>query len=295
MGTPCGLASLEHVLAAQRPDGSWGRSEVLAARIVPTIFAARSLQESVAPRRGPALDRALDLLAAVAVVEGGGAIRGTRDSVFSCYTGMLALLFLRAGRGHQATPLIEWILRYQAVTFGDRIFHRPQAHWDDYLAHRYGGCMANSTCLLGLIPTIQALVEARRSLAVDTTAQEAAFKDLLTERRLMFGRGGGIMPLAGRTKADPHGTRWLAPAFPLTYIVDVVALAHVAREVGLPWEAMPEAANLIRSWELPAGGWPMLSARRIDYAYRPDPVARGRRSEIITRRVEALELPSSSI
>ena len=294
MGTPCGPASLEQVLTAQRPDGTWGRSEVLAARIVPTIFAARSLQEFAAPGRGPALGRALDVLADVAVVDGGGAIRGTRDSVLSCNTGMLALLFLRAGRGRQATPLIEWILRFQPIAYGDRTYHRPQAHWDDYLAHRYGGCMARSTCLLGLIPTIQALVEARRSLAVDTSAQETAFRDLLTERRLIFGRGGQIMPLAGRAKADPHGTRWLAPAFPLNYVVDMVALAHVAREVGLPWDAMPEAANFIRSWELPEGGWPMLGARQIEYAYRPDPVARHRRSEIITRRVEALGLPLSS-
>ena len=214
--------------------------------------------------------------------------------MLSCNTGMLALLFLRAGRGRQATPLIEWILRFQPVAFGDRTYHRPQAHWDDYLAHRYGGCMARSTCLLGLIPTIQALVQARRSLAVDTSAHETAFRDLLTERRLIFGRGGQIMPLAGRTKADPHGTRWLAPAFPLNYVVDMVALAHVAREVGLPWDAMPEAANLIRSWGLPEGGWPMLGTRQIEYAYRPDPVARHRRSEIITRRVEALGLPLPS-
>ncbi len=92
------------------------RSEVLAARIVPTIFAARSLQESAAPGRGPALERALDVLADEAVVEGGGPIRGTRDSVLSCYTGMLALLFLREGRGRQATPLIEWILRCEIIT-----------------------------------------------------------------------------------------------------------------------------------------------------------------------------------
>lgn len=293
VGTPCGPVSLEQVLAAQRPDGTWGRSEALTARIVPTIFAARSLQESAAPGGDPALDRALDVLADRAVVQGGAAIRGTRDSVLSCYTGMLALLLLRSGRVGQATPMIEWILRFQPITFGDRTYHRPKAHWDDYLAHRYGGCMARTTCVLGLIPTIYALAEARRTLAVDTSAQERAFGDLLTERRLMFGRGGKIMPLAGRTKADAQGTRWLAPAFPLDYVVDLVALAHVAREVGLPWDAMPEAAELIQSWELQNGGWPMLSARRIEHAYRPDPVARDRRSDIITRRVEALGLPST--
>lgn len=107
----------------------------------------------------------------------------------------------------------------------------------------------------------------------------------------MFGRSGRIIPLSGTTKADPEGTRWLAPAFPLDHVVDLVALVQVARAVGVPWDAMPEAAGLIRSWELPGGGWPMPGRRRIEFAYRPEPVSRTARSEVTTRRVRALGLP----
>lgn len=286
------VTNLAALLAAQRRDGSWGRSEHAAARIVPTIFAARSLQESDATSGEANLENTLTFLADVAVVDGGGSINGTRDSVLSCYTGMLALLLLRCDRPDQARPLVEWILRYQPVAFGDRTYHRPAAEWGAYLRHRYGGCMATTTCLLGLVPTITALVTARRTgLLSQAAPQEAAFRELLIERRLMFGRGGEIIPLAGRTKRDPHGTRWLAPAFPLDYVVDLIELVSVARAVGVPWEAMSEASELVRGWQLPGGGWPMLGKRRIEHAYRPEPVARGRHSDTITRRAEALLLP----
>ncbi|HYO19184.1 MAG TPA: hypothetical protein VES02_11035 [Dermatophilaceae bacterium] len=295
MTADAAAASLGMLIAAQRPDGTWGRSEVAAARIVPTIFAARSLQESEVSGGDLALARALDFLTEVAVVEGGGSIGGTRDSVLSCYTGMLAQLFLRSGRVQDARPLVEWIQRYQPVAFGDRTYYRPSAEWGEYLHHRYGGCMAATTCFLGLVPTMMALALARRAgLATDSSPQESAFRDLLIERRLIFGRSGEVMPLAGRTKADPSGTRWLMPAFPLDYVVDLISLVQVAREVGVPWEAMTEATDLISSWRLPGGGWPMLGKRRLVQAYRPEPVDRARPSELITRRVHALQLPTAA-
>lgn len=51
---------------------------------------------------------------------------------------------------------------------------------------------------------------------------------------------------------------------------------------------MTEATDLIDSWQLPDGGWPLLGTRRIPDAYRPEPVNRRRRSAIISRRAEAL-------
>lgn len=288
------MMTLEALLALQRSDGSWGRSEDAAARIAPTLFAARSLQEAGVHDGGPGLMRALDFLADIAVVDGGGSIWGTRDSVLSCYTGMLALLFVRGDRAQDARPLLEWIVRYQPVVYGEQAYYRPpEPAWGNYLRHRYGGCMAaTTTCLLGLAPSMLALAAARRAgLAIDSWVQEAAFRDLLIDRRIMFGRSGEVMPLSGRTKADPTGTRWLLPAFPLDYVMDLISLVHVAREVGVPWSAMTEATDLITSWRLADGGWPLLGKRRIEYAYRPEPVARQRRSELITRRVAALELP----
>lgn len=283
---------LARVIAAQHPDGSWGQHPSASRRIVPTIFTARSLQESRVDA-GSALDRALGFLEAAAVVDGGASIDGTRDSVLSCYTGILANLLVRAGRFESARPLLEWIVRYQPVVFGGTAYLQPAPPvWGEYLRHRYGGCMADSTtCLLGLVPSMGALVAGQRAgLEVAAATHLDAIRQLLTDRRVMFGRAGAVLPLAGRTRKDPAGTRWLAPAFPLDYVIDLVELVQLAVDVGVPADAMSEAVRLIESWQLPGGGWPMLGTRRIPDAYRPERVDRRRASPIISRRVAGLGL-----
>lgn len=179
------------LVAAQRADGSFGQQTTEGWRIVTTIFAARSLQEA-GLHEEPALARALDFLARTAVVDGGGSIYGTRDSVVPCYTGMLARLLVRAGRVQEAAPLLAWIIQHQPVAFGDLAYHTPQGPlWGDYLRHRYGGCMATTTCLLGLVPAISALVSARQAgLGVEAEPQLRAMRSLLIDRRVMFGRSG---------------------------------------------------------------------------------------------------------
>ena len=256
-----------------------------------TIFAARSLQEG-GVHDHPGINRALDFLARTAVVDGGASIDGRRDSVLSCYTGMLARLLVKAGRIDEAEPLLQWILRFQPVAFGGVEYHRPEGPmWGDYLRQRFGGCMAETTCMLGLVPTVSALVAARDAgMPLAAGAHLAAMRQLLIDRRVMFGTSGAIMPLAGSTKADPTGTRWLVPAFPLDYVCDLLELVQLARHLGVPPDAMTEAVDLIGSWRIPGGGWPLLGTRRLVDAYRPEPVNRQRTSEIITRRVAALEL-----
>jgi hypothetical protein len=280
------LAQLD---SQQHEDGSWGQQATAPARIVPTILAARSVQE--AGEWTPALSRALDFLAGSAVVDGGGSISGTRESVLTCYTGMLARLFLRAGRTDVAMPLLEWIVRYQSVAYGGTTYHEPSDHWGDYLQHRYGGCMASTTCLLGLVPAVSALALARR-LGIEVGAEPLveATRRLLEDRRVIYGRAGTVIPLAGRTKADPLGTRWLAPAFPLDYVVDLVELVQLAVDVDVPRTAMAGAIDLIQSWRLPDGGWPMLGKRRLAEVYRPESIDRKRSSALITARVDALGL-----
>ena len=240
----------------------------------------------------PGLPRALDYLVRTAVVDGGGSIDGSRDSVLSCYTGMLARLLVRAGRLDEAEPLLQWILRYQPVAFGGTAYHEPVGPiWGEYLRRRFGGCMADTTCLLGLLPTVSALVAARDAgMVLAADAHLGAMRQLLVDRRVMFGRSGAIMPLAGSTKADPTGTRWLVPAFPLDYVIDLIELVHLATRLGVPHGAMTEAIDLIGSWRLPGGGWPLLGTRRLTDAYRPETVNRRRPSEITTRRVAALGL-----
>lgn len=189
-------------------------------------------------------------------------------------------------------PLLDWIIRYQPVVFGGRTYHEPAGPmWGDYLRHRFGGCMADTTCLLGLVPTIAALVDARDAgLDLPVEAQLAAMRQLLEDRRLFYGRSGAVIPLSSRTSTDPDGAGWLAPAFPLNHIIDLIELVDLARRLEMPADAMTDAVELIESWQLTDGGWPMLGTRRIADAYRPEGVNRNRSSAIIAHRVHALSL-----
>ncbi len=96
--------------------------------------------------------------------------------------------------------------------------------------------------------------------------------------------------MSGRTTRDPSGTRWLLPAFPRDYVVDLIELVDLEARLGVPREAMNEAVELIESWKLPDGQWPLLATRRVVDAYRPELVNRRRPSVITTRRVKRLGL-----
>ena len=202
------LLSADELGARQHADGSFGQQASPRARILPTIFAARSLQDD-GVHDHPGLPRAVDYLLRTAVVDRGGSIDGRHDSVLSCYTGMLARLLVKAGRLDEAEPLLQWILRHQPVAFGGTAYSEPVGPmWGEYLRYRFRGCMAGTTCLLGLVPTVSALVAARDAgMVLAADSHLGAMRQLLVDRRVMFGRSGTIMPLAGRTKADPTGTR----------------------------------------------------------------------------------------
>lgn len=284
------IVTAEDLHSRQHPDGSFGSQRGAEGRIISTLFAARSLHEA-GLNEHPSLDPALDFLTRTAI-HGGCTIDGRREGVLSCYTGMLARLLLGTGRIETATPLLTWIATYQPVAFGGTSYHQPDGQpWGSYLRHRYGGCMSDTTCLLGLVPTIAALLDARDlglDLAVD--AHLSAMRNLLTDRQLFHSRGGEVIPLSGRTKADPEGTRWLLPAFPRDYIIDLIELLDLALRLDVPSVATVPAVDVVKSWRLPEGGWPMLGTRRIPDAYRPEGANRHTSSSIITNRVNQLGL-----
>lgn len=283
------IVTADALVSRQHPDGSFGGQHSAESRIVSTIFAARSLHEA-GLNDHPSLAPALDFLARTAI-HGGCTIDGRRDGVLCCYTGMLARLLIGLGRNETAAPLLDWSITYQPVTFGATTYHQPSAPaWGSYLRDRHGGCMADTTCLLGLVPTISALIDARDAgIDLPANAHLEAMQQLLYDRRLLYGRAGTVIPLSGRTKADPTGTRWLLPAFPRDYVIDLIDLVELAQRLHVPREAMTDALELIESWQLPDGGWPLLGIRRIADAYRPEPVNRHQSSPITTRRILRLK------
>ncbi|MEV0902758.1 hypothetical protein [Actinoplanes sp. NPDC049802] len=278
------------VLAKQAADGSWGDAPQACRRILPTFWTAKTFSELGMTADHSGLGRALEFLDAHTVVEDGGvSINGRPDGVLSCYTGIMADMMLRAGRPDAAAGPLSWIATYQHVRYGGRDYlgvTRPV--WGRYLATRYGGCLAGTTCLLGVVKCGLALVRARDAGLGTPEGQRVldAIRDLLADREVFRRRDGDVIPLgAAPTAHGPAAERWLAPAFPLTYQTDLLEMAQLAVDVDVPAERMTAALTRIAAWRLPDGTWPMLRSCPAPTCYRPERPARRTGSRWITLRV----------
>ena len=119
----------------------------------------------------------------------------------------VARLLIRSHRLDDAAPLLDWILTFQPVAHGGVTYHQPTGPmWGSYLRTRFGGCMAETTCVLGLVLTMSARVAARDcGVDLGSDSQLVVMKQLLTDRRVMFGRSGSIMALAHPSRWTPTG------------------------------------------------------------------------------------------
>lgn len=283
-----GDAAVDETLAGltgqQHPDGSWGDQRSEHARIVSTLMCVASIVEVGYDDRVPAVRRALDFLARRASV-GGCSIDGRRDGVLVCYTGILASVLIDAGRPEVARPLLAWLADYERVAYGDRVYYEAPKQWGSYLRTRYGGCLARTSCLIGVFRAGQALAAATKAGLDVPQDLHRAVCTLLDDRHLCFNRADALIGLGGRTKADPDGTSWARTAFPRSYLMDLVDVIRLAVDLGVPSRAQAPARALLGSWRLPTGEWPLDGRRHLKYAYRPSPVRRNEPSPWATLRV----------
>ena len=178
-------------------------------------------------------------------------MNGRPDGVLSCYVGIAAAAYLSGGRAELAEPQLDWIRRHQDVRTADRRL-RPDApaHYANHLAIRYGGCMARTTCLVGLAKT-------GRSLAVAGADRSdpllGAIRDAFLERELLFGSDGPVVPLGVAPRAD----EWLVPTFPLGWRTDIVEVLDVVTRSGPPDQRMQPALDHLAVIRLEDGTWPL--------------------------------------
>jgi hypothetical protein len=186
-------------------------------------------------------------------------VDGSDGGVLSCYVGIAGETYMLGGRGDLAERQIEWILRHQDVQVRGRS-RRPRAPvpWDERMRTRYGGCMASTTCLIGLVKVGHAL---RRWLerSPDERASEmlGTIREVFLERRLLYRRDGTIMPLGGSgTRAE----RWLDPAFPLDWHTDLLEVLDLVAAPGVEDERMQPAIARLAKTQLPDGSWPLRAS-----------------------------------
>lgn len=275
------------VAARQRPDGSWGDADDARRRVLPTFWTAAVMAE-LGWTTTPAWDRATRFLATSATTDDGVFSRDrSRAGVLACYVAISATLFLQGGRRDLAEPQIDWIVRYQDVRsggcapFGERPVYHPG------LALRYGGCLAATSCLIGVVKAGRALALWRGGPAHDPRRGEieamlTVIREALLARHLMFRTDGGVLPL-GTPPARAH--EWLAPTFPLDWRTDLIEVLDLVARTGPPDARVQPAVDHLAALELPGGGWPLLRAFWPSSFPALEPRSARRPSRLATRRV----------
>ncbi len=251
------LARSDLVLGAfktQRADGSWGEKDHPAQRLLPTLWMVKTLGELGLDKTHAGWMDAVGFLVEVGHTEGNVfSIRGSREGVLSCYIGTAALIYLDGGLDDLAEPHLRWILRYQEIRTNSQDRRQaPVEEWGSYLKTKYGGCMAETTCLVGLLREGWALARWGRPEGLPVVA---AIREAFLERDLMFTSGGMIMPLAvSPEKADG----WLAPSYPLDWRIDLIEAANFVAHTGPADPRLQSAIDKIAEYQLPDGTWPLL-------------------------------------
>ena len=277
--------SIMPAFASQRNDGSWGADEDPRRRVLTTLWMAKVLAELGLDDTHPGWHRAAEFLAANAHTEHDAlSVDGARGGVLSCYIGIAGETYLLGGRPDLARPQVEWIARYQEVrSRGGSKRSRPAETWDERLRTRYGGCLADTTCLIGLVKTGRALAAWDRH-EPDARARELmqAMREVYLERRLMYRSNGGIVPI-GVYGGAPD--RWLQPTWPLDWHTDLIEVLDFVAHGGPPDPRMQPAIDELASLQLPDGTWPLRQSYRPAELPASERRSKHKGSPMITLRV----------
>ncbi len=248
---------IEQAFETQRPDGSWGDERPPLKRLLPTLWMAKALGELGLGAHHERWMRAVDFVAATGnSPEGVFSLSGKRDGVLSCYVGTAGLLYRAAARADLVDSQIEWITMHQEVADrGVSLRADGAGEWAPHLKARYGGCMSNTTCLIGLLRVGRAL---QASLEDDphrpTRDLVASIREAFLRRRVMFRTDGSVLALGVLPK---NADSWLQPTFPTDWRVDLIEAIDFLGRSGSPDARMQEAVDCIVALRLPDGSWPL--------------------------------------
>ena len=248
---------VETAFAGQQPDGSWGEASDPVRRVLPTLWMAKALAE-IGYAADPRWQDAAQFLCDTAHTDDGVfSVDGRRDGVFSCYVGIAALLYLDGGLPAAARPQVDWIVRYQDVRYaGVSRRSAPVPVWSPDLARRYGGCLADCTCLIGLVKCGLALLAWRQAgnSDDDSAALLREIAGAYVQRELFKSSSGATVPL-GTPPGRPD--EWLAPTSPLDWHTDLIEVVHLVVHAHGPDPRLQAALDALAASQLADGSWPL--------------------------------------
>lgn len=251
-GEVLGRQDVSALIAKQRADGSWGDSAPSRGRILSTLWASKALIDVGMGDETPAVRAAMGYLSDHAMTEDGYfSTTGDERGVLACYVGLAMRLFSDTGRPEWAAAQLEWLTRYQQVCVEGR-HRRDVSSWGHGLEHRYGGCFAQTTCVIGLVRAAEAFSRGRQA-----EHREAfdAIRSALLERQLMLTRDGArVLSL---TVPGGGVDRWTSPGFPSDWRIDLADVIHALSPTTAPLRdnRAQRAIDTLMAWRLPNGSW----------------------------------------
>ncbi|MFZ1527903.1 MAG: hypothetical protein WAT19_04075 [Ferruginibacter sp.] len=258
----------------QNSDGSWGKDPSVSRRILSTIWAFKSLADLGFDAANNSMVKGKNFLIKNSLFEGGVSINGKRDGVFSCYTGIVCDSLAKAGFLEEAQECVNWILNFQECRSAKKNFLTAETDaWADYLKVKYGGCMSNTTCMIGIIKTAGALLEySKYNTNKNLLNKIFSFREYLLSRQLYKREdGSGVIPLGARKneRAEKAGN-WLKITYPVGYICDLVEVYDFVNKSGNYDKRMDSARLFIKSQQLQSGPWPLQKNDKFNFLYIPE-------------------------
>lgn len=145
--------------------------------------------------------------------EAGFSLTGKADDLLPCYNGMLLEAFSKLGVRNEFTEnAVQWIKKYQ-------VFDRnAQTTWSGKGIQKYGGCMKQTPCYIGIAKSVKALIHYQR-LSKDDSVQGFIDQGVsyILSHHLIF----------RQSKEEPITKHIKNIAFPPSYQLNVLELLEI--------------------------------------------------------------------
>lgn len=182
----------------------------------------------------------------------GFSFTGKMEEIVPCYNAMLleAYCLLGLGKSGEAQNALNWIKQYQ-------VFDRQEkTAWPHKGICKYGGCMKNVPCYIGIGKTVRALLTYQDKVdPADDKVNEMIRRgvDYMLQHK-MYRRLSNDQPIS------PHITESMFPQSYVLSLTDLVYIIQKSQSVDDPRAS--ELLQLLHDKRTKTGGW------KIDYIYK---------------------------
>ena len=186
--------------------------------------------------------------------ESGFSLTGKAADLLPCYNAMLLEAYSKLGIAEldSAQNALKWIVGFQPFECG------ISSAWTGKGVQKYGGCLKQTPCFLGVAKSVKAL-----ACYAESTGRNDSNVNVLIEKGLEYLLTHRLYRRL--SNGEPINGHMLDISFPSSYQLNVVELLDIARMTDkLADERCFDALRYVRKKRLASGGW------KINYSYKAD-------------------------